>query len=282
MAARPQPLIAVVVLNTNRREDTLACLASLAALDYARHEVLLLDNASTDGSVAAVRAQFPSVRIHALTDNRGYAGNNNVGIEAAMALGAEWILVLNEDTVLAPTCLSELMQAAGHDSRIGVLGPMVYHHDEPDVIQSAGGILDSHWTSRHAGQNEHDRVPPAPIASTPHSEPLQYGHVVPAGKWCLPQVAQRAASSPGPRGSSGRVNRPGWIGTCAMAAHIPSRPRHPQSRGRRAGGTGAFWSSIWLRSADPAHAWVNGAQFIGLGRKLDGHVAIDAFALPES
>ncbi len=157
MAAPPQPLVAVVVLNTNRREDTLACLASLAALDYARHEVLLLDNASTDGSVAAVKAQFPSVRIHALTDNRGYAGNNNVGIEAAMALGAEWILVLNEDTVLAPTCLSELMQAAGHDSRIGVLGPMVYHHDEPDVIQSAGGILDHHWTSGHAGQNEHDR-----------------------------------------------------------------------------------------------------------------------------
>lgn len=55
-----------------------------------------------------------------------------------------------------------------------------------------------------------------------------------------------------------------------------------QSRGRRAGGTGAFWSSIWLHCADPAHAWVNAAQFIGLGRKLDGHVAIDAFALPES
>lgn len=55
-----------------------------------------------------------------------------------------------------------------------------------------------------------------------------------------------------------------------------------QSRGRRAAGAGAFWSSIWLRSADPAHAWVNAAQFIGLGRKLDGHVAIDAFALPES
>lgn len=55
-----------------------------------------------------------------------------------------------------------------------------------------------------------------------------------------------------------------------------------QSRGRRASGTGAFWSSIWLRCADPAHAWVNAAQFIGLGRKLDGHVAIDAFALPES
>ncbi|HQN53672.1 MAG TPA: DUF3237 domain-containing protein [Novosphingobium sp.] len=55
-----------------------------------------------------------------------------------------------------------------------------------------------------------------------------------------------------------------------------------QSRGRRGAGAGAFWSSIWLRTADPVHAWVNAAQFIGLGRKLDGHVAIDAFALPES
>jgi GT2 family glycosyltransferase len=152
----PQPLVAVVVLNTNRREDTLACLASLAALDYSRHEVLLLDNASTDGSVEAVRAQFPSVRVLSLTDNRGYAGNNNVGIETAMAMGAEWILVLNEDTVLAPTCLSELLRAAGDDTRIGVLGPMVYHHDEPGVIQSAGGVLDNRWTSQHAGQNEDD------------------------------------------------------------------------------------------------------------------------------
>ncbi len=152
----PQPLVAVVVLNTNRRDDTLACLTSLAALDYVRHRVLLLDNASTDGSVEAVKAQFPAVQVLALSDNRGYAGNNNVGIEAAMAMGAEWILVLNEDTVLAPTCLNELMRAAVDDERIGVLGPMVYHHDEPGVIQSAGGILDERWTSRHAGQNEDD------------------------------------------------------------------------------------------------------------------------------
>jgi GT2 family glycosyltransferase len=151
-----QPLIAVVVLNTNRRDDTLTCLASLAALDYANHVVLVLDNASTDGSVEAVRAQFPEARVLPLADNRGYAGNNNVGIEAAMAMGAEWILVLNEDTVLAPTCFTELMQVAGADARIGALGPMVYHHDEPGVIQSAGGMLDRHWTARHAGENEDD------------------------------------------------------------------------------------------------------------------------------
>jgi GT2 family glycosyltransferase len=151
-----QPLVVVVVLNTNRRDDTLVCVASLAALEYSNHRVLLLDNASIDGSAEAVAAQFSGVRILPLTENLGYAGNNNVGIEAAMAMGAEWILVLNEDTVLAPTCVTELLRVAGDDARIGVLGPMVYHHDEPGVIQSAGGLLDRHWTARHAGENEDD------------------------------------------------------------------------------------------------------------------------------
>lgn len=151
------PSIAVVVLNTNRREDTLECLASLEALDYPNHSVIVLDNASTDGSAEAVRARFPAVRVHHLTENLGYAGNNNVGIRLAVEAGADWVLVLNEDTTLDPACFTELMRAAAVDPRIGVVGPMVYHADEPTVIQSAGGLLDARWTSIHAGQNEDDR-----------------------------------------------------------------------------------------------------------------------------
>ena len=123
-----QPHIVVVVLNTNRRDDTLACLASLAGLDYANRTVLVLDNASTDGSNEAIRAAFPAVRILPLADNRGYAGNNNVGIAAALELGADWVLVLNEDTILDPGCFTELMRAAA-DPAVGIVGPMVYHHD---------------------------------------------------------------------------------------------------------------------------------------------------------
>lgn len=150
------PYIVTVVLNTNHRADTLACLASLHQLTYKHYKIIVLDNASTDGSVEAIRARFPTVQIIALTDNRGYAGNNNVGIHAAVAQGADWVLVLNEDTLLAPDCFTRLMEVGESDPRIGIVGPMVYQADEPQVIQSAGGLLDAHWAAVHRGQNELD------------------------------------------------------------------------------------------------------------------------------
>lgn len=151
-----EPRIVSVILNTNRRADTLACLAALHASTYANHGIIALDNASTDGSVDAIRAAFPDVQIVALQHNRGYAGNNNVGIQIALDHGADWVFVLNEDTVLAPDCLTQLIAAAADEPQVGIVGPMVYHYDEPNVIQSAGGQLTRDWQSRHLGQNEPD------------------------------------------------------------------------------------------------------------------------------
>jgi GT2 family glycosyltransferase len=151
-----EPQVISVILNTNRRADTLECLASLTAGTYQNNRILVLDNDSSDGSVAAIRSEFPSVEVIELRENLGYAGNNNVGIEAALKRGADWVFVLNEDTILAPDCLSQLIQAAESDPRIGIVGPMVYHHGEPDVIQSAGGRIGRYWESRHLGMNETD------------------------------------------------------------------------------------------------------------------------------
>ncbi len=153
----PDPLIAVVILNTNRRDDTLACLGSLTANSYRNLRVIVADNASTDGSVESVRARFPATTILQIEENRGYAGNNNVGIAAALTDGADWVLVLNEDTILHSECIAELIAAGECDPRAGVVGPMVYHHDEPDVIQSAGGRLSARWEAAHVAQNELDR-----------------------------------------------------------------------------------------------------------------------------
>jgi GT2 family glycosyltransferase len=152
----PQPLVISVILNTNRRDDTLECLASLAQQSYGNHRAIVLDNHSTDGSVEAIRATFPDVQIVALADNRGYAGNNNVGIAAALEQGAAWVFVLNEDTVLAPDCLAQLVEVGEKEPGTGIVGPMVYHHDEPAVIQSAGGILGTYWSSEHLGKDEPD------------------------------------------------------------------------------------------------------------------------------
>jgi len=138
------PLVACVILNRNRREDTLECLRSLQGGTYGNLCIVVLDCQSTDGSVDAVRSAFPGVRIIELDRNVGYAGNNNVGIRAAVESGAEWVFVLNDDAVLAPDCVAQLVEEGQRDPRIGILGPTVYHHDEPDVIQSAGGGAVSH------------------------------------------------------------------------------------------------------------------------------------------
>lgn len=152
----PEPLVVTVILNTNRRDDTLACLASLAESHYENHRTIVLDNASTDGSVAAIRSAFPAVDVIQLEENLGYAGNNNVGVWAALERGAEWVFVLNEDTVLDPGCLPRMVDVGQSAPDVGVVGPMVYHFDEPNVIQSAGGRLGRRWQSVHEGANEPD------------------------------------------------------------------------------------------------------------------------------
>ena len=150
------PLVVTVILNTNRKEDTLAALHSLSANTYPRQQVIVLDNASTDGSVSAIRGSFPRVRIIELEQNLGYAGNNNVGIQAALDMNADWVFVVNEDITLAPDCIARLVEVGESDSQIGIVGPMVYHHDEPAVIQSAGGKMSPIWVSYHLSQNEMD------------------------------------------------------------------------------------------------------------------------------
>ena len=155
-STKDQPLVVAVILNTNRRDDTLECLASLSESTYANCEVVVLDNASTDGSAQAIAESFPGVDVLSLAQNKGYAGNNNVGIAAATERGADWIFVLNEDTVFAPDCLGRLVDAGEANAHVGFVGPLVLHADEPDIIQSAGGVLDRNWTAVHTGENERD------------------------------------------------------------------------------------------------------------------------------
>jgi GT2 family glycosyltransferase len=151
------PLVVSIILNSNRRDDTLECLNSLSRDAYPNHKILVLDNDSKDGSVAAIQESFPQVKIIALTENLGYAGNNNVGIQAALELGAEWVFVLNEDIILDNNCLAQLIEMGESDPQIGIVGPLVYHHDEPNIIQSAGGLLGKNWDSIHIGKNEIDQ-----------------------------------------------------------------------------------------------------------------------------
>ncbi len=148
------PRIAAIILNTNKKLDTLECLGSLEACQYPNLSIFVLDNASSDGSNEAIREQFPNVEIIPIINNKGYAGNNNVGIQHVITQKPDWIFILNEDIVLDKNALNLMMASVSNLPQAGIIGPLVFHHSEPDFIQSAGGMLDKNWDSIHLGQNE--------------------------------------------------------------------------------------------------------------------------------
>lgn len=104
-----QPNVFVIVLSNTIQEDTYACLNSLLQSDYANFKIILLENAPIDNNFDVLRMQYPQVQVIPLTENLGYAGNNNIGIDIALDQGAEWMLVLNNDTILDKSCLSRLV-----------------------------------------------------------------------------------------------------------------------------------------------------------------------------
>lgn len=127
--------IAIVILNWNGADDTLACLGSLAALTYPNFYVIVVDNGSTDDSLVRVRAvtwQFP-LRVIENGANLGFAEGNNVGIRAALDSGVEFVMLLNNDTEIAPDCLDQLMDTAAANPQAGILGPRIFYMDTPDV-----------------------------------------------------------------------------------------------------------------------------------------------------
>mgnify|MGYP003383574886 FL=1 len=127
---------------------------------------------------------FPQVSVVSLAQNLGYGGNNNVGIDLARKRGADWVFVLNEDTILAPDCITRMVEVGESDGRIGMVGPMVYHHSEPDVIQSAGGKLGPAWEALHYGENERDRGQ----FDRPHDVDWLSGCSIMVRKACVDQV----------------------------------------------------------------------------------------------
>jgi GT2 family glycosyltransferase len=149
------PRVAILVLNWNAWEITCDCLRSLAHLDYDNYEVAVIDNGSTDGSVQKLRHQFANLTMLENGANLGFAAGNNVGVRYALERGAQYIFLLNNDTVVSPSCVSAMVRIAQSDSKIGILNPKIYYSDPPDRIWYAGGSF-SPWFgfARHNGMKK--------------------------------------------------------------------------------------------------------------------------------
>jgi GT2 family glycosyltransferase len=118
MSRQPaNPLISVVVVNFNGKHFLHDCFSALLCQDYTPFEIIMVDNASNDGSVEYVQQNFTKVKISIQTTNLGFAGGTNAGIREAKGT---YILTLNNDTVVSPDFIKELVQQMVSNSTVGM------------------------------------------------------------------------------------------------------------------------------------------------------------------
>ncbi|HEU4701400.1 MAG TPA: glycosyltransferase family 2 protein [Conexibacter sp.] len=132
----------IIVLSWNGRDDTLTCLDSLTRLASDDVAVACVDNGSDDGTVAAVRAAHPHVTVIQNRRNLGFSGGNNAGIAYALAHGAEWVVLVNNDATLAPDAIERLRASAARHPDAGALAGKLFFapvgDGEPERIWFAG------------------------------------------------------------------------------------------------------------------------------------------------
>ena len=129
------PRVSVVIPHWNGRHHLDDCLNALRGQTLADHEVILVDNGSTDGSQAYVREGFPEVRLLELGDNRGFTGACNTGYAASRG---EFVCLLNNDTEAAPGWLAAVVAVFNRCPRVGIVASKLLLFDQRDTFHAAG------------------------------------------------------------------------------------------------------------------------------------------------
>lgn len=172
--------VSLVIVNWNGRNDTLECLQSLAKLetDEVKVRIIVVENGSTNKSLSISEQDLQNIKSDSTIDlelveskkNLGFSGGNNLGIERSLKLGSAYVLLLNNDTIVAAGLLQQLLSTSAADPQVGVIGPKIYfapgfefHQDRytqserGKVIWYAGGVIDwANMLAYHRGVDEVD------------------------------------------------------------------------------------------------------------------------------
>ena len=151
----------VVILNWNRRDDTVSCLASLEQSTRRPDQTWVVDQGSSDGSVQAIRRRFPEICVVQTGCNTGFARGMNTGIRSALDAGASSVLVLNNDTIVSPTMVERL--EASLSPNIGAVGPAIFLADTPHAIWSTGGEISRTLLEMTGHHSRREPLPSRPI-----------------------------------------------------------------------------------------------------------------------
>jgi GT2 family glycosyltransferase len=151
------PKVSVVLVNYNQEKHTEECIKSLKDVAYDNLSIIIVDNSFSGGSGDRLSKKFPDVIYLPNEDNLGFAEGNNVGIREALKRGTDYILLLNNDTIVDKDFIQPLLKLAESDRTIGVQSCKIYYFSEPDRFWYAGGILNvDRAIGKHYGMHEKD------------------------------------------------------------------------------------------------------------------------------
>ena len=150
MSASNRKNVFVVILNWNGKDVIEACIDSLLRISDPEFKIIVVDNASSDGSDEVVERKYPGVELIRNSRNLLFAEGNNVGIRRALEQGADFILLLNNDTEVAPDFLKNMLSAINSGDRVGVVGPKILYFDDKKRIWYGGGsFYPIIWVPKH-------------------------------------------------------------------------------------------------------------------------------------
>ncbi len=133
--------VVIALVNFNGYRSTCDAIDSILGHIYVDDKVIVVDNASTDGSAQLLAQRYPTVKVLALDENRGYAGGCNAAIDFAVEQRARYVLLANNDIAFADDTIERLVKTADADDGIGIVVPRIYYYDHPKRIWAAGSTI---------------------------------------------------------------------------------------------------------------------------------------------
>lgn len=133
------PHVFIIIVNWNGYKDTLDCLKSLREITYKNYTIIIVDNGSTDNYINILRSTYPDIKILRNSKNLGYTGGVNTGIKYAMQQNADYVLLLNNDTVVRSNFLQPLIDYVLKENNVGIVGSRINYFNNKDLTQSLGG-----------------------------------------------------------------------------------------------------------------------------------------------
>ncbi len=137
-----QPRVNIVILNWNGYDYTSDLLESLKNITYQNYKIIVVDNNSSQNDVGRLISKYgDTIQLVCEKENLGFTGGNNVGINISLKQNADFVLLINNDTIVESDFLNNMLLKYDASNNIGIVAPMIYYFDNPDRLWSSGGKI---------------------------------------------------------------------------------------------------------------------------------------------